>query len=1179
MISNIKQYIAILLILLFNTSVYAAPSGGNVVHGNAEIHQNGSNTIINQGSNSAIINWESFDINKGESVHFNQNSSSSIVLNRVTNGLPTSIFGNLSANGNVFVLNQAGVLVGNGASINTHSFLAGAASINDKDFINGNYKFYNAQGSVINNGNIKVQNGGYAVLLGKSVENNGLITAKLGKIYLSSGDAFRMDMSGNDLIGVVIEKGADNSLTTNTGKLHAEGGTVVMTAKNASNIIRQAVNNTGIIDASSISYEGGKVILGAENGEIINSGSINVSSESSSAGSIDINGENIINSGYLLANGLNGGNINLYASDLLQIKGTSKIESNAFGYGNGGNIYLISENRAESYNGALIQSNSIYGQGGFIELSGHKSVYAYGDFNTKSLYGAYGVFLLDPSDMFIGNYPNNKDEENNHVSKDGNTYVDITWLNTQLGKNNVVLKTLAGNGAGNITLNSGISISGTKGLTLDAGNNINLLGDISVSDLKLLANGNITGNNAITTSGNMEALSKYGNIQLTKLNITGTSKFNARNGNVYLVGENLGKINQVVGNNVGLEVTGKGKTIEKDATVTDRAVIQGNEISLKADGKIDVSVNTTRLTAESITDSLNIENYTKGETVLLKYLGKIKSNYHQPYGRINLSNISKNSIGADLTIQSDYGTIFAVNRLDDLKSYTNLTLNANIIHFIEENSKPLSITNDLLKGTAKKYIFENIGDISVDIKDGTTGTPLLAASGLEVISKHGKVTTTSPISARYFSAIAYGDITVNSSILGGASFISEHGNINFTHGISVGGVSAPTSGIVIRGLKALNGNIKVTLNGEGSLFVSDVASYKPINFNIKGAEIVSISGSGKTPLNINLKNGIGKAYTLEAVNTNNLIINTDNNKYKSLNLKTDGYLSLSNMNNIVAEDKIHLSASSMAGGNISLKAGNEVYIDLKTGSKSFKIDAPKLDLNGNSLNVELVQNAILTDLNKDDLAGNITGTLNINSKNSLNLDGLLQANNLNVKSKSFTFGKKFITKNADNFKLGIIKGENINITSVDDISGYGKIIGNNVTLTGNTIGANNPILVLAKFGTFTSTAKKKTPDDVLINIGSNDWIYAYKNYTYKTSSKGKIYLAGRIVDPKISQSIKQSRVRGKLPIENTNIDKVEGDDLLKGGRFADTDELITVEKTKQEKVNSIKKRSKNIELK
>ena len=91
MISKIKSFTAVILVLLFNSHVYAAPSGGNVVNGNAEIIHNGSNTIINQGSNNAIINWDSFDINKGESVYFNQNSSSSIVLNRVTNGLPTNI--------------------------------------------------------------------------------------------------------------------------------------------------------------------------------------------------------------------------------------------------------------------------------------------------------------------------------------------------------------------------------------------------------------------------------------------------------------------------------------------------------------------------------------------------------------------------------------------------------------------------------------------------------------------------------------------------------------------------------------------------------------------------------------------------------------------------------------------------------------------------------------------------------------------------------------------------------------------------------------------------------------------------------------------------------------------------------------------------------------------------------
>ena len=61
--------------------------------------------------------------------------------------------------------------------------------------------------------------------------------------------------------------------------------------------------------------------------------------------------------------------------------------------------------------------------------------------------------------------------------------------------------------------------------------------------------------------------------------------------------------------------------------------------------------------------------------------------------------------------------------------------------------------------------------------------------------------------------------------------------------------------------------------------------------------------------------------------------------------------------------------------------------------------------------------------------------------------------------------------------------------------------------------------------------------------------------------------------------MKESRIRGKLPIEATNIDMVEGDDLIKGGRLLDPSELITVEKSKPDTVKSIKKRNKNIELK
>lgn len=1153
MISKIKSFTAVILVLLFNSHVYAAPSGGNVVHGNADIIHNGSNTIINQGSNSAIINWDSFDINKGESVHFNQNSSSSIVLNRVTNGLPTNIFGNLTANGNVFIMNNAGVLIGNGAVINTNSFLAGAANINDKDFMAGKYNFYGAKGSVINNGNIKVQNGGYAVLLGKNVENNGLIAAKLGKIYLSSGEAFRMDMSGNDLIGVYIEKGADNALTTNTGKLHAEGGTIVMTAKNASDVIRQAVNNTGVIDASSISFEGGKVILGAENGEVINNGDINVSSQTNNAGTVEVKADNIINNGSIKANGLNGGNIDLYANNLLQLKENTVIEANAFGYGNGGNIMLISPNRAEAYKGALIQANSVYGKGGFIELSGHKSVYAFGDFNTKSLYGTYGKFLLDPSDMFIGYYANLADDENNVVSGDGNTYIDIDWLNTQLTSTDIELKSLPGNGSGNITLNSGVSINSTNGLTLNASNNINLLGDVTVGKLTLLASGNITGNNAINTTGDISVTSNSGNIQLTKLNINGKSTFLAEQGSVYLVGDSLGTINHIAGKSVGIEATGIG-AITGDNTVTNRAVIIGDEVTLKAAGAINTTVDTKRISAES-QGAIDINNKNMGETVLLKYYGGAASTYTQDTGTINLSDIPQNAISnSGLTIASTYGTIFAQDRLDAIKSFTNLTMNANIIHFVETADKELVIDNSAINGSATKYIFDNVGDISVG-----TITPL-TNSGLEVISRNGAVNTTAAINAMYFGAVAQKDINVTSALLGGASFESYNGNITYNH---QGGP------IKISGLKALNGNIDVNLAMPGNLFISGLASNNPVKLNVADADTVSLSGSGETALNIDLTNGSGK-YKLIARNDRDLTINNTGNTFTDLKLYSGGNLNLTGANGSITADNIISLEGNNINGNADLAlTGPEVYLKLREGTQNYEISADKVDLNGNNLNVTLLKDTQLTDVDLDESSGNVYGTLNINTEKNVSLDGQIYVENLNLNSLGFDFGTNY----------SIMDGNNISITAANDITGIGKITAYKVNMTGNTIGADNPLIINTDFANFTSTATNKTANDTLININTNNWVYGYKNYVFKTSGEGTSYIGGRKIDYAANQQMKESRIRAKLPIEATNIDMVEGDDLIKGGRLLDPSELITVEKSKPDTVKSIKKRNKNIELK
>ena len=1178
MISKIKYYTAFILVFLFNIPVYAAPNGANVVYGDVNISQSGSNTVINQNTDKAIINWNSFDVNKGESVLFNQNSSSSIILNRVTSGLPTNIFGNISANGNVFILNQAGVLVGNGAQINTNSFLAGAASINDKDFLAGKHNFYGAQGNVINNGSIKVQDGGYAVLMGKKVENNGLISAKFGKIYLSSGETFRMDMSGNDLIGVAVEKGITDAYISNAGHIQSEGGTIVMTAKNASDVIRHAVNNTGIIDASSISYEGGKVILGAENGQIVNAGEINVSSQADKGGSVDINAANIINNGTIDANGLNGGIINMLSSDLLKINNSSIIQANSFGYGNGGSIKLISHKRAESYSGALIEATSVYGSGGFIELSGYDSLYAFSDFNTKSLYGVYGQFLLDPSNMFIGNYSNLSDDENNQVSSNGNTYIDIAWLNNMLNTSNMTLQTLQGNGSGDITLNAGVTLTGTNGLTLDAANNINLLGDINnLASLTLNAGGGITGNNSIIAGEiTANALNK---ILLTKLDITGKSSYISSNGDVNLVGDNIGLITNIKGHNVSVEVTKTGSGISMDTSVTsDKAAVTGQEVVLKADGAVNISVDTKKLSAESINNSLDITNLNRNETVLDKYFGNQTSTYTQDTGIINLSYIPKNAIGQDLTIKSTYGTVKAVDRLDALKQYAGLKIDVNTIHFIENNSNLLTLDSSFLGNKkADKYIFETNGNINVDL--GSMSKDLLQ-SGVELISRSGAITSISDISAMYFSANALNDINVTSYLLGGISLESASGSINYTH------KAGPIS---IKALKALNGNINVNLVGTsggssipgvtlppdfniGDLYIFGLESKNPVNITTQNANVISIAGNGATALTLNITNNNTNPYKLEISNNYNITLNTSNTQFSEIKLSSNNgnlYFPVTN-NTLTAVDKIYLSANHINGDSKNLKLlAKDVYVNQKSGSNSFIIDAERADINGSELYITFVKDTQLADINKDDYAVS-GGSINIMSDYDVIQQNKVYASNVNIAADSFTF---------DSIDSSVIHGNNISINAKGDISGYGKIIADKVYLSGSTISSASNLLVLADYGHFISTAVNKPANDILININSDDWFDNLKSYKFETYGNGLSYLNGKLVDYKIYDMVKNVYTRNLQPIENTNIDKVTGDDLIKGGRLQDTSELVTIEDNKTPKVNNITKKNKSIELK
>ena len=94
------------------------PTGGQVSAGAASISSTANTLTVNQSSQRAAINWQSFSVGSGATVNFVQPNASSVILNRVVGNEQSVIAGALNANGQVFLLNSNGVLFTGGSSVN-----------------------------------------------------------------------------------------------------------------------------------------------------------------------------------------------------------------------------------------------------------------------------------------------------------------------------------------------------------------------------------------------------------------------------------------------------------------------------------------------------------------------------------------------------------------------------------------------------------------------------------------------------------------------------------------------------------------------------------------------------------------------------------------------------------------------------------------------------------------------------------------------------------------------------------------------------------------------------------------------------------------------------------------------------------------------------------------------------
>jgi len=241
----------------------ALPGGMEVVSGQARASTpNAQSMVITQGSQKAILNWQSFNIGAGQSVQFVQPNAAAVALNRVIGQDPTAIYGSLSANGQVFLVNQAGVMFAPTAQVNVGGLVASSLAISNEDFSAGRYIFSGSgAGSVVNHGSLQAARGGYVALLGANVSNTGRITASAGSVALAAGERVTLDPSGSGLVKFSVDAAAVNAAAANSGVIVAEGGQVVMAANALGDALATVVNHSGVIRATSVSERDGLIVL------------------------------------------------------------------------------------------------------------------------------------------------------------------------------------------------------------------------------------------------------------------------------------------------------------------------------------------------------------------------------------------------------------------------------------------------------------------------------------------------------------------------------------------------------------------------------------------------------------------------------------------------------------------------------------------------------------------------------------------------------------------------------------------------------------------------------------------------------------------------------------------------------------------------------------------------------
>lgn len=435
--------VALAVALLLGGPVLAAPvatqlpvvaPGGAQINATVGTATGGTNPTLavtqsQSATNRALVEWQSFSVGSSAKVNFVQPNAQSILINRVTgsaNGVPISeIYGGISANGRVFLVNPTGIVFGPSAQVNVGSLVATTLDLTADmtansyaGFINGGAIGFADAGTGLSGTSLTIQEatnpavpqivageGGSILLLGRDgVEHAGSISAPRGSITIGNASAATLSpVTTSGFIQVLsatpTPQGGGVFLDAGSQTV-AAGGTIRVGAVSPEEGQRSdTVFIGGTLSTDSSDGPGGSIVVDAGNSTIsqlqIEGATLSANSSTGTAGTITLGGRFIsLSSGRtpvrISADGSTGGG-SIAAGGTgtasLTVADGSVISADATGNGNGGTVSLRAMlNQApggtsppvartdfgvlEMYGALSARGGAAGGNGGSVETSG-----------------------------------------------------------------------------------------------------------------------------------------------------------------------------------------------------------------------------------------------------------------------------------------------------------------------------------------------------------------------------------------------------------------------------------------------------------------------------------------------------------------------------------------------------------------------------------------------------------------------------------------------------------------------------------------------------------------------------------------------------------------------------------------------------------------------------------------